>query len=328
MTDLLTNLLSPAVLCFLLGAAAYFAKSDLRLPDAIFNVVSVYLMLSIGLKGGASLAAATFSAFALPALGAMALGCLITLWSYAFLRRLGGFGTADAAAVAAHYGSVSAVTFAAVVDWLTRSGVAYEGYVAALLALLEAPAILIALSLAGAARATASDASGNGHTRIGAVVAEVASGKSIVVLVGGLLIGAVVGTATLAPVKPFFVDLFPGVLCLFLLDLGRAAAERLRDFHRAGPVLVGFAIGAPLLHGALGVGVAWLTGMSVGGAIVLGTLAASASYIAAPAAVRLALPEANPGLYLTASLAITFPFNIVLGIGIYAAMARALYGVG
>lgn len=240
---------------------------------------------------------------------------------------MGGFSAADAAAVAAHYGSVSAVTFAAVIDGLGRAGVAFEGYAAALLALLEAPAILVALALGGlgGARGGAGHG-GTGQGALGRVLAEVATGKSIVLLVGGLAIGGLVGPSGLGPVKPFFVDLFPGVLCLFLLDLGRVAAERARDFRAAGPWLATFAVLAPVVHGALGVLVAYGTGMSQGGAVVLGALSASASYIAAPAAVRLALPEANPGLYLTASLAITFPFNIVLGIALYAAMARMVYG--
>ncbi|TPG46370.1 sodium-dependent bicarbonate transport family permease [Roseomonas nepalensis] len=326
MIDLGASLLSPAVLCFVLGAAAHGLRSDLRLPDAMFSVLSAYLMLAIGLKGGAALAATPFAAFVGPAAGALALGCAIPVWTYALLRRLGGFSAADAAAVAAHYGSVSAVTFAAVIDGLGRAGVGFEGYAAALLALLEAPAILIALALGGLGGARGGAGHGGTEGALGRVLAEVATGKSVVLLVGGLAIGALVGPSGLGPVKPFFVDLFPGVLCLFLLDLGRVAAERARDFRAAGPWLALFAVLAPVVHGALGVLVAYGTGMSQGGAVVLGTLAASASYIAAPAAVRLALPEANPGLYLTASLAITFPFNIVFGIALYAAMARLVYG--
>ena len=336
--DLLTlagaNLLSPPVLLFVLGALAALARSDLRMPDAIFGVLSVYLMLAIGLKGGASLAGSSFDAFVVPALGALLLGCAIPLWCYALLRRLGGFSVPDAAAIAAHYGSVSAVTFAAVQDVLERAGMPYEGFAAALLALLEAPAIIIALTLAafarpgldGGVRPGEGAGPGTAAASRGHILMEVLAGRSIVVLVGGLLIGALATPASLAKVQPFFGALFPGALCLFLLDLGRVAAEQARGFRRAGPFLVGFALVMPILHAALGVAVAFATGMSEGGAVVLAVLAASASYIAAPAAVRLALPEANPGLYLTASLAITFPFNIILGIPLYQAMARWAYG--
>ena len=189
MTDLGASLLSPAVLCFVLGAAAHGLRSDLRLPDAMFSVLSAYLMLAIGLKGGAALAATPLAAFAGPAAGALALGCAIPVWTYALLRRVGGFSAADAAAVAAHYGSVSAVTFAAVIDGLGRAGVAFEGYAAALLALLEAPAILVALALGGlgGARGGAGHG-GTGQGALGRVLAEVATGKSIVLLVGGLAI--------------------------------------------------------------------------------------------------------------------------------------------
>ena len=321
------NLLSPVVLCFALGALAFWARSDLRVPEPVFTALSIYLMLAIGLKGGAELSASGVGEVAAPALGALAIGCATPVWSYLLLTRLGRLGSADAAAVAAHYGSVSAVTFAAVLTMLDRQGTPYEGFSAALLAIMEAPAIIVALALARLASTRVASGPGDADgTGFGAALREVLAGKSIVLLAGGLVIGALVGPAGLVRVKPFFVDLFAGALCLFLLDLGRVAASRAGDFLRVGKFLLGFALLAPVAHAAVGVGVAYLTGLSQGGAIVLGTLAASASYIAAPAAVRLGLPEANPGLYLTASLAITFPFNITVGLPLYAAMARALYG--
>lgn len=321
LVDLLqANLLSPPVLCFALGLCAAAARSDLRLPEPIFQALSIYLLLAIGLKGGADLAQAEPGVVLLPSLAAVGLGLAIPLWIYAALRRLAGFGIPDAAALAAHYGSVSAVTFIAVLGYLDAAGTAYEGFMTALLALMEVPAILVALVLARRSGAAAAD----GGLR--AALAEVVSGKSIVLLTGGLAIGFLSGPQGLAPVKPLFVDLFRGALCLFLLELGIAAAQRLRDLRTAGPVLVALAVGAPLVHAMLGLGAGYAVGLSMGGAVVLATLAASASYIAAPAAVRIALPQANPGYYLGASLGITFPFNILVGIPLYAGAARLLYG--
>ena len=321
LADLLqSNLLSPPVLCFVLGVCAALARSDLRLPEPIFQALSIYLLLAIGLKGGADLAQADLGSVVLPALAAVGLGLSIPLWIYAFLRRFGGFSSADAAALAAHYGSVSAVTFIAVLGYLDATGTAYEGFMTALLALMEVPAILVALVLARWAGA------GESQTGFGAALAEVVSGKSILLLVGGMAIGFLSGPQGLQPVKPLFVDLFRGALCLFLLELGIAAAGRLRDLRQAGPVLVALAVGAPLVHAMLGLSAGYMVGLSMGGAIVLATLAASASYIAAPAAVRIALPKANPGDYLGASLGVTFPFNIVVGIPLYAAAAHLLYG--
>ena len=337
----LANLLSPAILCFALGAFAVMLRSDLKLPEPVFAAISIYLMLAIGLKGGVELTDRSLAELAAPVAAALALGCAIPLWCYAVLRRWAGLGTAEAAALSAHYGSVSAVTFAAVVSLLDKQGTPYEGYAPALLALMEVPAIVVALGLAGAARLAAPVLPAGGGVatleggpgfsafagnRMAAVLGEVLSSKSIVLLAGGLLIGALAGQAGMAKVKPFFVDLFQGMLCLFLLELGRLAASRAGDFRQVGLKLATFAIVAPVLHGLLGIAAAHAAGLSQSGAVILGTLAASASYIAAPAAVRLALPEANPGYYLTCSLALTFPFNMVLGIPIYAAMAGWIYG--
>lgn len=334
-----TNLLSPAVLCFALGAFAVLVRSDLRLPDTAVSMLSMYLMLAIGLKGGVELSGRPVGDLAAPVAGALTLGFAIPLWCYALLRRVLGLPIADAAAMAAHYGSVSAVTFAAVTALLDRQGMAYEGYAAALLAIMEVPAIVVAIVLAGvatlaprviAAGGGAGVLTGSpgpaGASGLSRVLAETLSSKSILLLAGGLLIGALAGPAGMAKAKPFFVDLFPGALCLFLLALGQLAASKLGDFRQVGVKLAAFAIAMPVLHAALGVAIAHLAGLSQGGAVILATLAASASYIAAPAAVRLALPDANPGYYLTCSLAITFPFNIVAGLPLYSAMAAWLYG--
>jgi hypothetical protein len=312
------NLLSPMILCFALGAVAAFVRSDLRLPEPVFTALAIYLMLAIGLKGGADLATVPAGAMALPILAALTLCLVIPLWCHAALRRFAGLERRDAAALAAHYGSVSAVTFLAVLGYLDAIGMAYEPSVTALLALMETPALVVALLLAGRGRRDGQP--------LRTVLSRILASKSIVLLFGGLVIGAIAGHEGLAPVKPLFGDLFRGLLCLFLLDLGRQAMEQASGWRRNGPAVAAFAILAPVLNAGLGLGLAWLAGMSQGGAVVMATLAASASYIVAPAAMRLALPDANPGLYLTASLALTFPFNLIVGIPLYAAMAGVLYG--
>jgi hypothetical protein len=313
---LAANLLSPVVLAFALGVLATLVRSDLRIPDALYESLSLYLLLAIGLKGGVALAEASPGEVALPALVTLALGVFTPLWCYAILRRLGRFRSVDAAAIAAHYGSVSAVTFVASLTFLDRLGVPVEGFVAALVALLEVPGIIVALALAR---------SGHG-VAWGETLRELLTGRSVVLLVGGLVIGYLSGPERFEPVKPLFVGLFQGALVLFLLELGLLAARRLRDVRAAGPFLVAFAVVVPVLNGALGAALGTAAGLSLGGATVLGVIAASASYIAAPAAVRIALPEASPSLYLTPVLAITFPFNLAVGIPLVYGISRILHG--
>lgn len=309
------NILSPVVLSFALGAAAAFAKSDLKLPESVQSGLSIYLLFAIGLKGGVELSQTPVAAFLGPACAALAVGVGIPLWSYGLLRAA-RFASADAAALAAHYGSVSAVTFIAALAYLDRQEVGYEGFMPALLALMEMPAIVVALMLAR----------GVGGGTWQRALPEILAGKSILLLAGGMLIGWLSGAEGFAPVKPFFVDMFRGVLCLFLLDLGIAAAHRARDVRKVGAVLAVFAVAMPPFNALVGAVAGAYAGLSAGGAMVLATLAASASYIAAPAAVRLALPEANPGYYLTASIAITFPFNLTLGLPLYHAVASVIAG--
>lgn len=304
-----SNLLSPVVLCFLLGAVAALLKSDLELPDAFVTALSIYLLLAIGLKGGVELRKAFLGDLVRPILITLALGCCIPAWSYLALRSLGRFGVADAAAMAAHFGSCSVVTFIAATTFLQSAGQPAEGFLPALVAIMEVPAIVVALLIAKTRMKT--------HGTLGEVLHEALAGRSVLLLVGGLLIGFAAGPVGFEPVKPVFVDAFRGILCLFLLELGIKAAGRFGDLRRVGPFLLVFSIVAPVVHGALGVWLGHLCGLSVGGATALGTLAASASYIAAPAAVRIALPEANPAYYLTSALAITFPFNLALGIPLY-----------
>lgn len=310
------NLLSPMVLAFALGMVATLLRSDLRLPDALYSSLSIYLLLSIGLKGGAALAATPFSAIVAPALATLVAGAVIPLTTFPIARYLGGWSVPDAAALAAHYGSVSVVTFVAAQAFLDRAAVPYEGFFPALVAMLEIPAILVALLLVRAARR------GEAGVPLSETLREVFAGRSIVLLLGGLLIGAAAGEAGMARVEAFFVTPFEGALTLFLLEMGLVTARRFDELRKAGRFLVLYGTLAPLVHGTLGVAVGLWVGLSPGGATIFGTLLASASYIAATAAVRLALPEANPGKYLTASLAVTFPFNLVFGIPTYAFLAQ------
>lgn len=311
---MIDSLLEPAVLCFGLGLFAGVAGSKVRLPEALYETLSVYLLLAIGLKGGVDLAKVGVVAAAPAVLAAGALGAALPLLAYPVLR-WGRLGQADAAAVAAHYGSVSAVTFAVCLANLERAGVAYEPYVAVLLAIMEIPALGVGIWLA---RRSRPEAGGRGE-----LVRELFLGKGVYFLLCGLVVGYAARPESVRPLAVFFFDPFRGVLALFLLEMGLVAARRLRDVAQVGPFLLGFAVVMPLVGGALGALLGSAVGLSPGGAAVLATLAASASYIAAPAAMRLAVPEANPSLYLTASLGITFPFNIVWGIPAYLWMARA-----
>ena len=320
---LLANLLSPVVLAFALGVLARLLRSDLEYPPALYDALTIYLLLAIGLKGGAELSVTPIARFALPALVTLALGVLTPLTAYTVLRKIGRFDRTNAAAIAAHYGSVSAVTFLAATAFTERAGHAAEGFMPALVALLEIPAIVVALMIA---RVRSSSESGTW----GEALREIVTGRSVVLLLGGLMIGLLAGKTGLEPVTPFFVVAFPGALTLFMLDMGLAAARRLRDLKAVGGFLIGFGIVVPILHGALAVWLGQLAGLGVGGSAVLAAMVSSASYIAAPAAVRIALPQASPTLYLTASLGITFPFNLTLGIPLYLLfatwMARAAGG--
>jgi hypothetical protein len=310
------NLVSPITLCFVLGLVAVALRSDLSLPEPVASFISLYLMLAIGLKGGAQLVASPI-ADSLPILAAgLALGCVTPLWLYAALRRLVGLAAEDAAAFAAHYGSVSAVTFIAAVALLERAGQPAEPAAAALLAIMEAPAIIVALALAGA--------SGAGAGGVALAARRTLSSKSVVLLVGGLAIGAAVGPVGLQPVKPFFEDLFRGLLCVFLLDLGLKAAREAGAIGHRRALVLAVGVVAPLVNAALALAVAAAMALSVPAATILATLAASASYIVAPAAIRAALPHADAASPLAASIAVTFPFNLLIGLPLYLAAARWL----
>ncbi|MGB3427204.1 MAG: sodium-dependent bicarbonate transport family permease [Burkholderiaceae bacterium] len=315
-------MLDPVVLFFVLGVAAKLAKSDLRLPEALYEALAIYLLLAIGLKGGVELARQPALAVLPHAIAAIALGAIIPLLLFPVLRRLGRLSTADSASIAAHYGSVSVVTFAVASSVLLSAGIASEPHMPLLVALMEAPGIIVGIVLA---RRFAVDAGGTRNVvNWGVLAHEVLFGKSVVLLLGGLLIGFIAGPAGLKPVEPLFFGLFKGVLALFLLEMGLVAGGRIADLRRAGAFLVVFGLATPLALGVLGAVVGHLLGLSLGGTALLATLAASASYIAAPTAMRVAVPEANPALSIGVALGVTFPFNITLGIPIYLQIARWL----
>jgi len=308
----------PVILFFLLGLLAGLARSDLKIPAVLYESLSIFLLLAIGLKGGVELARQSLAELLLPALVIVGIGAVLPLIAFPVLQRLGKLSRADAASVAAHYGSVSVVTFAVGAAYLANLGVDYEGYMVVFLVLLEFPALMIGVWLARR---------GQGEAKLGNVLHEVFAGKSIVLLVGGLLIGWLAGADGLKPLDKVFFDLFKGLLAIFLLEMGLVAASRIGDLRRAGAFLLGFAVVMPLFAGTLGALTASLLGLSVGGAALLATLYASASYIAAPAAMRIAVPEANPALSIGAALGITFPFNLVIGIPAYYWLASQLQGV-
>jgi hypothetical protein len=318
---LLTNLLSPAVLFFALGVAAALLRCDLKFPEALYVTLTIYLLTALGFKGGVAVHEAGFRVVVLPALAAMGLGALIPLWVYPWLRFAGKLKPVDAAAIAAHYGSVSAVTFITATNYLKGLNVAYENYATAFLAVMESPGIIVGVVL-GKLNLKRESASQMGS--LGQVLHEAVLGRSVFMLVGALIVGALCGRAGMDKVEPFFVTPFQGVLALFLLEMGIVAGGRIKELKKTGPFLVLCGILLPLVHGFLGVLMGKYTGLSLGGTTLMGVLAASASYIAAPAAIRLSLPEANPALYLSSSLAVTFPFNVTLGIPIYYGMARYL----
>ncbi|MFN7138748.1 MAG: sodium-dependent bicarbonate transport family permease [Limisphaerales bacterium] len=315
------NLLSPAVLFFVLGLLAALTKSDLKFPEPFYLGLTIYLLVAIGLKGGSAIAEAGIATIWLPSLAAILLGALIPLWTYPLLR-LGRLSSVDAAAVAAHYGSVSAVTFIAATNYLRAIDQPFENYATAFLAVMESPAILVGVMLG---KFASNQGTRFSFSALKSVMHEAIVGRSVFLLVGSLIVGALAGQAGMQKVEPFFVTPFQGVLALFLLEMGIVAGRRLGDLKKVGLFLLAFGIIVPLINGAIGVWLGKMTGLQLGGATLLGVLSASASYIAAPAAIRVALPDANPTLYLTPSLAITFPFNITLGIPIYLKFAQWLY---
>jgi hypothetical protein len=304
--------IDPVVLFFLLGVLAGVMRSDLRLPGAVYEFVSIVLLLAIGLKGGVELAREPVEGLALAVAAILVMGLTLPLVAYPVLRWVGRLPRPDAASIAAHYGSVSVGTFAVAVAYCQGRGIDYEKVAPLWVVLLEVPAILVGIVLAKGLSA---------QTRWGSLAHELFLGKSVVLLLGGVAIGWAAGPDGIKPLAPLFIDLFKGILAIFLLEMGLIAAQHLGDVLRHGAFLVGWGLLAPLAFANVGAALAYALGLSTGGVLLLATLAGSASYIAAPATMRAAVPEANPALSLTASLAITFPFNILVGIPLYHRLA-------
>ena len=304
------------MLVFLLGFIAARYKTDIRIPDPVYQIISVYLLFGIGLKGGVSLTHTSASGIIKPIIATVLLGCLIPSLAYLILKLIKNINQVDRGAIAAHYGSTSLVTFTAALVYLDNANIAYEGFATTLLTIMEIPGIIVGIFLATRHL--------NKNLAWSTSLKEILLGKTIILLVGGLIVGAISGDAGYAKVEPFFVTLLPGILALFLMHLGYLAGSRIQVIKESGIKLFGFALIFPLVAGTLGVIGGALAGLSVGGATILGVLSASASYIAAPAAVGIALPEANPSLSITASLGVTFPLNLTFGIPFYFWLASKL----
>ncbi len=307
---LVENLISPITLAFLLGVIATLIRSDLEIPEPVIRIFAIFLLFSIGLQGGRELATSDLSNIgpALAVTAAVVIG--IPALAFGVARFALKLDIRNAAGVAALYGSVSSVTFVVARSYAEAAGTPMEGYVTGLVALMEL-GILVALFYGRLALARSPDGSG---ASLQTILMETMRGRGLLLLAGGLIIGAAIGEKNFTRIEPFFVDLFRGVLVLFILEMGMTAARQLREFAKVGPRIAVYGILMPLVHGFIATGLATFAGLPVGSAFVLGAVAASASYIDAPAAVRATFPEANPGIYLTASLGITFPFMLIFGI--------------
>jgi hypothetical protein len=320
------NFIDPAILFFVFGMVAGSLKSNLEIPPQISRFLSLYLLMALGLKGGFALAQSGMTGEVLISLGAaVGMAILVPVLGYLVLRRfLNGF---DAAAIAATYGSVSAVTFITAVQYLDTHGIQFGGHMAAAMALMESPAIVLAVILANHARQKAAAIAGRGgaaagNAPLGRILHEALTDGAQLLLVGAMLIGILTGDSGQAAMKPFSVDLFKGMLAFFLLDMGLLAARNMGKLKGQSVWLLVYAIAGPLVHASIALLLGWLLGMSVGNVTLLMVLSASASYIAVPAVVRHAIPEANPSLYFGMSLGLTFPFNILLGIPLYVYLAQ------
>ena len=330
-TEATTGLLSisPPVLFFFLGIIAVLVRSNITIPKAATKILSLYLLWAIGFRGGVELVASGFTADTLKAIAlALALSAIVPTWVYLLLRR--SVATRDAAALAACYGSVSVVTFLAACSSLDQSGTPFSGHMVAVMAIMESPAIvlsLIFLNLDQNAKrgnqvtaAAGIDSGGAGAPRLATVLHESLLNGPVLLLLGSIVVGVLTGQKGYAAFKPLCTDAFPGALAFFLLDLGLLAARRWRSVVQAPRLLLAFAIIAPLLNAALAIVACKQLGIGEGDAVLFAVLAASASYIAAPAALRLAIPKADPALYVSLSMGVTFPFNLILGIPLYSAV--------
>lgn len=312
---IVSNILNPPILFFFLGMTAVFVKSDLEIPAPMPKLFSLYLLFAIGFKGGVELIKSGITQeVVLTLAAAMMMACVVPIYSFFILRLK--LDTYDAAAIAATYGSISAVTFITASAFLTELGIAFDGYMVAALALMESPAIIVGLILVNIFTVD-----GKRDLSWPEVLQEAFLNSSVFLLVGSLLIGVLTGERGWHMLEPFTQGLFYGVLTFFLLDMGLVAARRIKDLQKTGVFLILFAILIPILNAGIGLVIAKLIGMPRGDSLLFAVLCASASYIAVPAAMRMTVPEANPSLYVSTALAVTFPFNIIVGIPLY------LYGI-
>lgn len=331
MIDLaLSNLTSPVVLFFAMGLIIALIKAKVEFPGAIGDFITIYLLVAIGLKGGVAISEAGIGSVLPTIIAAIFLGSIIPIYSFYILRGMGKLKSDDAAALAGHYGSISVVTFIAAATFLTNQNIAYESFMNGIPAIMEVPAIIVALVLASLAKGRGNNNNLNKESiiredkSIAQVTMQVILSKSVVLLLGGMTVGYITGTGGMAQVDLFYQGLFMGMLSLFMLEMGIVAASKIHELKKAGAFIVGFGIIMPCINAVLGIVVGVLVGLSIGGATLLGVLAASCSYIVAPAAMRVSLPNANPALYLGASLGVTLPFNLIFGIPLYYFLANQI----
>lgn len=315
----LSNLVSVGVLAFVFGFIAARIKSDVRVPEQIYQFLSIYLLFGIGLKGGHSLKSVTFEEVFAPAVTTIVAGALIPVFAYLSLRLIRTLSVVDRGSIAAHYGSTSLVTFSAALLFLESNSIYVEGFAPALLTLMEIPGLIVGIYLGS--RTPGSE------VKWSETLKEVLLGKTVLLLFGGLFIGAVSSNEGYEKVSPFFIGLLSGLLVLFLLHLGYLAGFNFSEVCKVGKPLIVFGLLFPVIVGVMGVALGSAIGLSVGGSTVLGVLCASASYIAAPAAVGVALPKANATLALMSSIGVTFPFNLIIGIPVYFKVAELLSGM-
>ena len=337
-----SNLLTPIILFFLFGIIAARIKSDLKIPEAISEFLPIYLLAAIGLHGGIEMRKTGFEEMLVPMLVAIGLSLLFTLNHYQILRRLGKFNIFDSYALASTYGAVGAVTFSVGLSFLKNQGVTSEGYLAAILAVLEPVAFILAIFLTNMAvskqiRTKKQSFSGDKvsdidmgmketKTKLSQVLKESITGKAIVILLGSIVIGYIIGEEGFEPISIVFDDLFTGAIVIFMIEMGIIAGQRLEDIKKVGVFLTSFAIIMPTINGIIGVLVSTALGLSLGGAVMFGLLLASASFIAAPAVLRHAIPQANPSLYITSALGITFPYNIIVLLPIMFTVSSWVHG--
>ena len=337
-----SNLLTPIVLFFLFGIIAARIKSDLKMPEAISEFLPIYLLAAIGLHGGIEMRKTGFEEMLVPMLVAIGLSLLFTLNHYQILRRLGKFNIFDSYALASTYGAVGAVTFSVGLSFLKNQGVSSEGYLAAILAVLEPVAFILAIFLTNMAvskqirtkKQSFSDdeeldiGMKETKTKLSQVLKESITGKAIVILLGSIVIGYIIGKEGFEPISIVFDELFTGAIVIFMIEMGIIAGQRLEDIKKVGIFLTAFSVIIPTINGIIGVLVSTALGLSLGGAVMFGLLLASASFIAAPAVLRYAIPQANPSLYITSALGITFPYNIIVLLPIMFTISTWVHGEG